>query len=86
MEVETLKTDPFPLLMIPEAVPMMHCDALIELANDEKLWVAASSSDGFEEPVVRQLIWKFKSLVLLEIMKSDGNLHQAIETVAICCY
>lgn len=41
-EVQTLKKDPLPLLMMPEAVPMMHCDALIKLANDEKLWVESS--------------------------------------------
>jgi len=40
-EVQALKTD-LPVVVMPEAVPMMHCDALIALANDQKLWVESS--------------------------------------------
>ncbi|CAK9079321.1 Prolyl 4-hydroxylase 2 (AtP4H-2) (AtP4H2) [Durusdinium trenchii] len=41
-EVKALKMDPVPLLMMPEAVPVMHCDALVKLANDQNLWVQSS--------------------------------------------
>eukprot|EP00913_Durusdinium_trenchii_P030442 g28517.t1 len=40
-EVKALKMDPVPLLMMPEAVPVMHCDALVKLANDQNLSVLA---------------------------------------------
>ncbi|CAJ1354872.1 unnamed protein product [Effrenium voratum] len=40
--VKVLKTEPMPLLVMPEAVPMMHCDALIKLANEQQLWINSS--------------------------------------------
>ncbi|CAE7240782.1 unnamed protein product [Symbiodinium sp. CCMP2592] len=53
---KTLILDPLPVLLLPEAVPARHCDALVQLADAQKLWMNSSQLIASNDRATRQEI------------------------------
>ncbi|CAE7924933.1 unnamed protein product [Symbiodinium sp. KB8] len=53
---KTLILDPLPVLLLPEAVPARHCDALVQLADVQKLWMNSSQLIASNDRATRQEI------------------------------
>ncbi|CAE7215070.1 Ank2 [Symbiodinium natans] len=53
---KTLLEDPLPVLLLPEAVPAKHCDALLQLADSQKLWMNSSQLIANNDKATRQKI------------------------------